>query len=108
MAFAPLPLGGFCYWPASLSSASSEPATAIARPRARRIFPPVETTRAVPTTGSNPDHHRLDVVTGDPALLGRPGVRQEGGRRRVNHASVTILTSISSRGARGSRARDAA
>ena len=36
--------------------------------------PPAETTRGVPTTGGNPDHDCLDVVGGDPAVHGSPGV----------------------------------
>ncbi len=74
----------FCYCPPPLPSAISESATAIAKPRALRIIPPAETTRAVPITGTTPDHDCLDVVGGDPAFLGGLGVGEVGGRRCVH------------------------
>src|SRR5215470_9685712 len=77
---------GWCY-SASLSSAISESATAIAKPKALRMFPPAETTRAVPTTGATPIRTAWmsSAVT---AFLGGARVGEIGGWRCV-HRDLT-------------------
>ncbi len=75
--------------------------------QALRIFPPAETTLAVPAIGATAVM-TLDVIGGDPTLSGGLGVGEIGSRRSSTGIRAAILTSMNPRGARELRSTDAA
>ena len=94
--------------PAPWPSASEASDTAIARPSALKMFPPAETTFAVPTTGATPimtpwtSSAVMPLSAASPALA-----RYEAGGASTD-IRAAVLTSISSRGERESCSSEAA
>src|ERR1019366_3276935 len=89
---------GYCPASSSPSSGISESATVIARPRARRILPPAETTLAVPTTGATAIMTACRSSAVIPLSAAAPALAREGAGGAATAIRAAILTSSSSRG----------